>query len=122
MKSSAASTANELDVDAQFPAMNPFRTHAEHELGFLREGERLLKEKIGSPFGGAARESGRNAALEFQPVLDRGGFNREIRAGAPLGIAETPGNRRAKFEDGLGFRIRVLSERGTETQKCGREK
>jgi len=45
--------------------MSPLRSHAQHELGFLREVPGFLKQKIRVPFRRVTCVEGRNACLQF---------------------------------------------------------
>src|SRR5690348_751403 len=62
--------------------MNPDRTNAGHKLYSGREAPGFLEEKIGVPFSRVAGEKRRDAALEFQPMLDGRDFNRNVAAEA----------------------------------------
>ena len=80
--------------------MNPLRAKADHELGFLGKSPRLLEEKVGIPFCGAAGEKRRNARLKFQPVFYRRNFDGDVRPEARSAVTEIPGSGSPKLKDG----------------------
>lgn len=65
---------------SMLPKVDPLWPDSQHELGFRRQRPRFLEQKICIPFGGVPREEGRDASLDFQPILDRSGFCREVGA------------------------------------------
>ena len=58
--------------------MNPLRTNSDHKLRCAGKFPGLLEEKVCVPFPGVAAEKRRNASLQFQPILYRCDFNREV--------------------------------------------
>src|SRR5580658_996832 len=86
--------------------MNPFWAHSEHELHFFRERPGLLEQKVHIPFCRVTAEKRRNAPFNFEPVVYRGNFNREVRSETRTAAFQALGGSGPKLDDGdffIGF-------------------
>lgn len=97
--------------------MHPFRPDAEHELDLVREGPWLFEKQISIPFCIAMTKEGRNAAFQFQPILDRGDFDGDRRSEIRAAALEAPFSRAAQFKhrSELDAVARKLNTRPRET-------
>src|ERR1700730_13951119 len=80
--------------------VSPLRSHAEHELGLLREGPWLFEEKICVPFRRVPSVKGRHTRLQFKPVLNGGTLCRKVWCERSSASAEVPIGCRSHFQDG----------------------
>src|ERR1019366_7692819 len=100
--------------------MNPLGTNAEHKLRFMRQGPRLLKQKVSIPFIRVTTEKPGNAPLQFLPVLYRRNFNRNSGPEARSASFEAPASSSPEFNDCDRFLIDRLREGVSNGEKQSR--